>query len=79
MFEITNEFGEKVVCQKLHAFARNNNNYIIYTDFETDQNSELNVLSSKYKIENNNLVLEPIETQEEWDLVDKVWKEHQND
>lgn len=78
-FEITNESGEKVLCQMLYAFENNNENYIIYTDFEVDSNSELNVLSSKYKIENGNLILEPIKSQEEWDLIDKVWKEHQND
>lgn len=54
----------------LFTFNKNNINYIIYT------NNEEEILASRYKLENNNLILEPIETTQEWDMIDKELNEY---
>lgn len=57
--------GQKVKCKIHFAFNKNNINYIVYTDYVDE------FLASRYKIENNNIVIKPIETEEEWNIIDK--------
>lgn len=73
-FEVTNELGDKILCQKLHTFKKNNINYIIYTDFETNEDEDIEILASRFKIENDEMVLYPIENDLEWDLIDIEWE-----
>jgi len=74
-FEVKNNNGEMVLCQILHTFNKNNINYIIYTDFETDNEDNINVLASRYKIEDNQMILEEIKNDDEWELIDSEWNE----
>lgn len=59
-------------CDILHSFNYNNNTYIIYNDGSYDNNHKLNVLASKFVINNNELNLLPI-SDSEWEIVDKEW------
>lgn len=54
----------------LFTFKKNNIDYIVYTN-EQDE-----ILASRYKLENNNLILEKIETEQEWDMIDKELSDH---
>lgn len=77
-FNAMSNDGKEVLCQKLLTFTANNKNYIIYTDFEFDSDDNMNILASIYHIENDTLILEPIQTKEEWDLIDQKWEEYNN-
>ena len=75
-FEITDENGNKIVCDILMTFEDNGNKYMIYTDRELDENNNFEVLAMKYVEEApDKITIMPIETDEEWDLVDKKWGE----
>ena len=50
---------------------KNNKDYVVY--YEEDPNE---LYASGYEIENNELCLLPIETDEEWDYIDKVMEEN---
>ena len=53
--------------------------YVIYTDKTTNENGEVELLSSSYTIENNILKLSPIETKKEWLYVSLVLKMAQDE
>lgn len=73
-FEVINETGEKVLLEKLHTFSFNGTNYIIYTDYSTNEDDEIAVLAAKYIIKDKEMQLLPIDNDNEWDLVDKEWE-----
>jgi uncharacterized protein YrzB (UPF0473 family) len=74
-FEITDENGKKISCEILMSFEDNQNKYMIYTDGELDDEGNIEVLATKYTVENDKVTLIPIEDDAEWDLVDKKWSE----
>lgn len=74
-FEITDEQGKKITCEILDHFEYKNELYMIYTDGQLDEDGNIEVLATKYKINNNIVTLYPIETDEQWDIVDKKWAE----
>ena len=51
-----------------------NKNYIVYTDNTNDENGSLNVFAAIYYPYDSNK-LDPIETDEEWDEIDRRLKE----
>lgn len=57
--------NKKIECEILLAFKENNINYIIYND------NEDKYLASRYIIKDNKLHLEPIQSEKEWDLIDR--------
>lgn len=79
-FTIKGDNGETIKCDILFTFIENNKNYIIYTDNELDENGDPEILAAIYTIdENNNLLLEDIETDAEWDMVDQKINERFNE
>ena len=75
-FQITDENGKEYICDILMTFEENGNSYMIYTDNELDADGNLEVLATKFNIIGKKYNLFPIETDEEWDLVDRKWSEH---
>lgn len=59
----------------IKRFENNNINYIIYTDEEVDETNQLLIHASRYSIKEDNYVLEAIENEKEWDMIDQVLKE----
>ena len=75
-FLAINDNGEQVKCEIIHIFEFNNNSYIIYTDNKLDEDNDLNILVSRYEIINNELILYDVETDGEWDYIDKEWSKY---
>lgn len=65
MIEVYNTNNEKLKCEVLFTFEKNNKSYIIYKDEEDD------ILASYYKLEGDNAIISPITDESEYDLVDK--------
>ena len=63
--------GRKINCEAFFTFTKNNENYIIYTDHELDEENEERLLASKYIFENGKMLLLGELTDEEYDLVEK--------
>jgi len=73
-FSVYDEKGNRVACDVIGMFSRENKNFIIYTDNEYVE-EEKEVLASLYKIENNQMILMPIIDETDWDLVDRYLEE----
>lgn len=62
--------GKSIKCNVLFFFTKNKENYIVYTDNTNE------IFGSKYIIKDNNLILEPIEDNSIWDIIDKKLGEY---
>lgn len=72
--------GKEIVCNVICTFKdqNNNNNYIVYTDGTEDETGKLEIYASRYVIEGNDLILNDIENDYEWDLIDNMLKLYEN-
>ena len=68
------ENGKEINCEIILTFRddNNNRNYIVYTDGTRDESGELEIYASRYIISNNNYILQEIENDYEWDLIDNI-------
>ena len=75
MIEVYYKDNKKLECEVLFTFDSNNKQFIVYMD------EEENILSSFYEIKDNKLVLTPITSDLDYDIVDKYLEEwwKQND
>lgn len=68
------ENGKEINCEIILTFMDETSkiNYIVYTDGTLNYLNEKEIYASRYKLENNNYILEPIQNDSEWDLIDSV-------
>lgn len=78
-FTVKGDNGEEIKCDIFFTFENDNKNYVVYTDNTTDEEGELVVLASLYTLEDDNIILEEIKTDAEWDLVDEKLEEKYNE
>jgi len=64
MFEIYTENNEKLQCEVLFTFEKNNKSFIVYQDNDNE------ILASLYKIEGDKAKITPIIDEKDYDLVD---------
>lgn len=79
-FKVTNNEGKEVECEVLFTFEseETGKNYIVYTDNTKDDAGNTRVYASTYKPDDNNMTsLEPIESEKEWKIIDKILEELQ--
>ena len=78
-FTIVNDNGEEVQCEILFSFKSDETgkDYIIYTDYSTDEDGNYKVLASVYKPDSPDTRLYPIETDAEWELIEKLFAQLQ--
>ena len=67
-FSIIND-GKEIKCKSILVFRDDNNdiNYIVYNEENDD-----NIYAARYILENDEIVLEPIEHEQEWNLIDNM-------
>lgn len=65
---------EEIECKILLTFKdeANDINYIVYNDGTRDFRDEEEIFASRYIIENGNFILQDIENDYEWDLIDNM-------
>lgn len=70
-FKVSNENGDIVECEILFTFqnTKTEKDYIVYTDHTTDQDGKLRVFAAIYDPKKPEGRLEPIETDEEWGII----------
>jgi len=68
------EDGKEIICDIILTFRDDNNdiNYIVYTDGTKDEEGDLEIYASRYKLENGYYILKDIESDYEWDLIDNM-------
>lgn len=73
-FTIVNDNGEEIKCEILFTYEdeKTKKNYMAYTDNTTDEEGNTKVYASIYNPNEENPVLLPIETDEEWKLIEGI-------
>lgn len=68
------ENGKEIECDIVLTFRDDNNdiNYIVYTDGTKDTTGDLEIYASRYKKVDNSFVLEEIQNDYEWNLIDNM-------
>ena len=72
-FTLPDENGNPVEYEVLGAFtwAETGKNYLLYSDDEIGENGKLNVFAAVYTLNEDDLELFPIETDDEWAFVEQ--------
>lgn len=80
-FKITNEEGVDVEYEVLFTFESDETkkNYMVYTDNSKDEEGNIRVYASIYEPEKDETKLEPIETEEEWAIIQKILNQLQEE
>jgi uncharacterized protein YrzB (UPF0473 family) len=70
---ITGENGEDIVCEILFTLDKNDTNYVVYFEADKKEDEELELYASKYEETNEGEgKLIPIETDDEWDMIEEM-------
>lgn len=74
IFTIVNDSGEEIKCEILFTYEdeKTKKNYMAYTDNTLDEEGNTKVYASIFNPEEENPVLLPIETDEEWKLIEGI-------
>ena len=80
-FKIFNDEGKEIECEVLFTFESNETgkNYMVYTDNTEDDEGNIKVYASIYNPEEKEPKLEPIETDKEWEIVETILKQVQEE
>ena len=80
-FKIFNDEGKEIECEVLFTFESNETgkNYMVYTDNTEDEEGNVKVYASVYNPEEKEPKLEPIETDKEWEIVETILKQVQEE
>lgn len=73
-FTIVSDTGEEITCEVLFTYEdeKSKKNYIAYTDNTLDDEGNIKVYASIFNPEEENPVLLPIESDEEWKLIEGI-------
>ena len=73
-FKVINEEGKEIVCDILFTFDSDetNKSYIVYTDNSKDEFGNIQVFASIYDPKQENPKLDPIETEQEWKIIETI-------
>ena len=71
-FTMVDHDGKEIECDILFTFHSDetNRDYIIYTDRNTDEEGNYDMLAAGYNPDADEFELEPIETDREWEIID---------
>ena len=73
-FKVINDEGQEILCDILFTFdsEETKKSYIVYTDNSRDQEGNIQVFASIYDPKQDNPRLEPIETEQEWKIIETI-------
>ena len=73
-FKYVNEDGKEIVCDILFTFDSDETkkSYIVYTDNSRDAEGNVQVFASIYSPNGEKLKLSPIETEQEWKIIETI-------
>ena len=79
-FEVLNQMVKKIKCDVVGLFKddKHNINYVVYTDGTKDEDGKLAVYASRFNKRNKFYILQDIEEDYEWDLVDEFLAKKDN-
>ena len=73
-FKLKDEFGNETLYDVLFTFDSDetNKSYIVYTDNSLDDQGNVQVYASVYYPDTGSTKLDPIETDKEWQWIEKI-------
>ncbi len=73
-FKIINDNGEEIMCDVLFTFdsEETKKSYIVYTDNSKDDQGNVQVFASIYDPNKEDQKLEPIQTEQEWKVIETI-------
>ncbi|MBP3634990.1 MAG: DUF1292 domain-containing protein [Bacilli bacterium] len=71
-FTYEDENGNKIDCDILCNLEAKDKNYIIYTDNTLLNDGTKKIYASSYTINDDNRILESIQTEEEWKMIEAI-------
>ena len=73
-FKVINDEGQEIICDILFTFdsEETKKSYIVYTDNSRDSEGNIQVFASIYDPKQDNPRLEPIETEQEWKIIETI-------
>ena len=73
-FKVINDEGVEITCDILFTFdsEETKKSYIVYTDNSKDAEGNVQVFASIYDPTQQNPKLEPIETDQEWKIIETI-------
>lgn len=79
-FKVINDEGKEVECEVLFTFDSDETgkSYMVYTDNSLDEDGNTRVYASIYNPEEDEIKLQPIETDKEWKIIETILNEIQD-
>lgn len=73
-FKVINDEGQEITCDILFTFdsEETKKSYIVYTDNSKDVEGNIQVYASIYDPKQDNPRLEPIESEQEWKIIETI-------
>ncbi|MFA5604095.1 MAG: DUF1292 domain-containing protein [Bacilli bacterium] len=80
-FKIINDEGVEVECEALFTFESDetSKNYMVYTDNTIDEEGNTKVFAAIYNPDDNEGILQPIESDKEWKIIETIFNEIQEE
>ena len=80
-FKVFDDQGKEVECEVLFTFESDETkkNYMVYTDNTVDEDGNTKVYASVYNPDEDETRLMPIETEKEWQIIETILDELQNE
>ena len=78
-FKVFDDNGKEVECEVLFTFDSDETgkSYMVYTDNSVDEDGNTRVYASIYNPNQDEIKLEPIETDKEWKIIETILEEIQ--
>lgn len=73
-FTVLDENGKEIICEPLFTFEseETKKQYVVYTDNSKDDEGNIRVFASIYKMKDNGGELLPIKTDKEWKVIETI-------
>lgn len=80
LFSLRNDLGEEQTYEMLFTFDSDTTkkSYMVYTDHQFDKDGKESVYASIYDPSGNDKNIYPIETEEEWNIIENILNSIQN-
>ena len=80
-FKVCDDNGKEIECEVLFTFEseETKKNYMVYTDNTKDEEGNIKVYAAIYEPDKDETKLEPITSDHEWAIIEKILEELQEE
>lgn len=80
-FKVFDDNGKEIECEVLFTFEseETKKNYMVYTDNTKDEQGNIKVYAAIYEPDQDETKLEPITSDHEWKIIEKILEELQEE